>query len=371
MRAGAGAGARRGRPPGEAAAGVSAVGAALGTLAALGPWCFKNLNDAPALCLALVEAARPRGSAACAVSRPVDDDERTSLVGGPAWHVMETAAACLSAFAQSAPPDALDRARVDLKACPRALASIRTAEDRILYAGDDAEAASALRRTAQHLACFLARCAARDDGTREHGGWRAGDVEAAVALCTPERSGRVRGHGCRALWALLRRRAHRRAAADAGAADLLLDCVRCSDVDDAVALAALALLARTEGRAIIEAGGLERLADEAGRAFARERTADAGDMARFIHIRSLAVAALYALVRGREVEESKLDALDERPMPIAALLAKDAASLEERGPGLSLRAGSVLLGVALCDQSLKQRAALQRSTGAGFLEQVY
>ena len=57
-------------------------------------------------------------------------------------------------------------------------------------------------------------------------------------------------------------------------------------------------------------------------------------------------------------------------MPIMALLAKDAASLEERGPGLSLRAGSVLLGVALCDQSLKQRAALQRSTGAGFLEQV-
>ena len=93
-------------------------------------------------------------------------------------------------------------------------------------------------------------------------------------------------------------------------------------------------------------------------------------MARFIHIRSLAVAALYALVRGREVEESKLDALDERPMPIAALLAKDAASLEERGPGLSLRAGSVLLGVALCDQSLKQRAALQRSTEAGFLERV-
>ena len=47
-----------------------------------------------------------------------------------------------------------------------------------------------------------------------------------------------------------------------------------------------------------------------------------------------------------------------------ALLAKDAASLEERGPGLSLRAGSVLLGVALCDQSLKQRAALQRD-GSG------
>ena len=85
-------------PPGEAAAGVSAVGAALGTLAVLGPWCFKDSNDAPALCLALVEAARPRASAACAVARPVDDDERTSLVGGPAWHVMETAAACLSAF---------------------------------------------------------------------------------------------------------------------------------------------------------------------------------------------------------------------------------------------------------------------------------
>ena len=33
----------------------------------------------------------------------------------------------------------------------------------------------------------------------------------------------------------------------AGAADLFLDCVRCSDADDAVALAALALLARTEG----------------------------------------------------------------------------------------------------------------------------
>ena len=197
--AGAGAGARRGRPPGEAAAGVSAVGAALGTLAALGPWCFKDINDAPALCLALVEAARPRGSAACAVSRPVDDDERTSLVGGPAWHVMETAAACLSAFARSAPPEVVDRARVDLKACPRALASIRTAEDRILYAGDDAEAASALRRTAQHLACFLARCAARDDGTREHGGWRDIDVEAAVALCTPERSGKVRPRVPRAL----------------------------------------------------------------------------------------------------------------------------------------------------------------------------
>ena len=93
-----GAGARRGHPPGGAAAGVSAVGAALGALAVLGPWCFKDMNDAPALCLALVEAARPRGSAACAVARPVDDDERTSLVGGPAWHVMETAAACLSAL---------------------------------------------------------------------------------------------------------------------------------------------------------------------------------------------------------------------------------------------------------------------------------
>merc|ERR1712025_835135 len=133
------------------------------------------------------------------------------------------AAACLSAFGQSAPFEALDRARVDLNACTRALASIRTAEDRIRYAGDDAEAAAALRRTAQHLACFIARCAARDDRTQENDGWRAGDVEAAVALCTSERSGRVRGHGCRALWALLRRKAHRRAAA---AAHLLLDCVR-------------------------------------------------------------------------------------------------------------------------------------------------
>ena len=55
---------------------------------------------------------------------------------------------------------------------------------------------------------------------------------------------------------------------------------------------------------------------------------------------------------------------------VAALLAKDAASLEERGPGLSPRAGSVLLGVALCDQSLRQRAALQRCTEAGFLERA-
>ena len=205
----------------------------------------------------------------------------------------------------------------------------------------DAEAAAALRRTGQHLACFIARCAARDDRTQENDGWRDIDVEAAVALCTSERSGRVRGHGCRALWALLRRKAHRRAAADAGAAHLLLDCVRCPDVDDAVALAALALLARTEGRAILEAGGLERLADEAARAFARERTADAADMEKFVHIRSLAVAALYALVRGREVDESQLDALDERPMPIVALLAKDAASQATAGPGLALRAGSV------------------------------
>ena len=364
-----------GAPPLRArnAAGVSAVGAALGTLAALGPWCFRGAGDVPTLCLALVEAARPRGSAACALAHQarVDADERVALVGGPAWTVMETAAACLSAFARSAPAEDVDRARVDGDACRRAARAIRTAEACLQDAGDDAEAAAALRRTAQHLACFIARCAARDDGTSARDPWRDVDIDAAVEICTTERSGKVRGHGCLALWSLLRRRGHRGYAARANAARLLMESLGrgCRDVDDAVALAALALLARDAGEAVVAAGGVERIADEAARAFARQRVSQ-DDESESIRVRGLAVAAMYAVVRGGAASEPRLAALDRTAMPIVVVLAADGASSPTSEAGLALRAVAVLLLVALCQQSLDQRAALQRQAGAGALERM-
>ena len=143
---------------------------------------LKDLGTALALCLALVRRARA-GRRRVWSRGPVDDDERTSLVGGPAARHGDGRGVRLSACAVRAAGQTRGRASTSMRA--RGPASIRT--PRIVSdTRGRREAAAAPRRGGAHpRACFKVRGA--DDRTREHGWWRDIDVEAAVALCTSER----------------------------------------------------------------------------------------------------------------------------------------------------------------------------------------